>query len=263
MSKEGESVAKKNIGYLQLIDPERLPQHIAIIMDGNGRWARRKRMPRTIGHRAGMKSLKEIVKVCSELGLPVLTVYAFSTENWKRPIQEVDYLMNLLIEFLRKELAELNDNNVHINMLGDYNPLPEKCQHEINEALMKTRNNNGLVFNIALNYGSRNEILRAINILAKKVMLGDLQPDDITENVVSSHLYTAGLPDPDLLIRTAGEMRISNFLLWQIAYTELYVADCMWPDFTKEDLGKAIFSYQKRDRRFGAIGKDRQDDINA
>jgi len=255
-------VARKNIGYLQLIDPERLPRHIAIIMDGNGRWAKRKMMPRTMGHRAGMKSLKEVVKACSDLGVPVLTVYAFSTENWKRPIQEVDYLMNLLIEYLHKELAELNENNVHINMLGDYDPLPERCQHEINEAVMLTRNNTGLMFNIALNYGSRKEILRVINILAKKVMLGELQPEDINENVISSHLYTAGLPDPDLLIRTAGEMRISNFLLWQIAYTELYVADCMWPDFTREELYKAILVYQKRDRRFGAIGKNRQDDTN-
>ncbi len=255
-------MARKNIGYLQLIDPERLPRHIAIIMDGNGRWAKRKMMPRTMGHRAGMKSLKEVVKACSDLGVPVLTVYAFSTENWKRPIQEVDYLMNLLIEYLHKELAELNENNVHINMLGDYDPLPERCQHEINEAVMLTRNNTGLMFNIALNYGSRKEILRVINILAKKVMLGELQPEDINENVISSHLYTAGLPDPDLLIRTAGEMRISNFLLWQIAYTELYVADCMWPDFTREELYKAILVYQKRDRRFGAIGKNRQDDTN-
>jgi len=261
--KEGVLVERKKIDYSQLIDADRLPRHIAIIMDGNGRWAKRKLLPRTMGHRAGMKSLKETVKACSEIGVPVLTVYAFSTENWKRPLQEVDYLMNLLVEFMHKELAELNEDNVHINVLGDYNSLPRKCQAEIDEALVTTRDNNGLVFNIALNYGSRNEILRAVNNLAQKVVSGDLSPGDITEDVFSSHLYTGGLADPDLLIRTAGEMRISNFLLWQIAYTEFYVADCMWPDFTREDLYKAILDYQQRDRRFGGISKDRQDEKNA
>jgi undecaprenyl diphosphate synthase len=236
-----------------LLVNEYLPQHIAIIMDGNGRWARKRLMPRTMGHRAGMSSLKEVVKACDELKIPVLTVYAFSTENWKRPQSEVQYLMKLLVEFLHKELAELHENNVCINIMGDYTVLNQECQDEIGQALLTTQNNTGLIFNIALNYGSRTEIVEATRKLVAKVIEGEIARENITEESFASFLYTGGLPDPDLLIRTAGEMRLSNFLLWQIAYTELWVTDCLWPDFTRSDLFAAIRDYQQRDRRFGAL----------
>ncbi|MDD2585224.1 MAG: isoprenyl transferase [Syntrophomonadaceae bacterium] len=238
-----------------LIDNDKLPRHIAIIMDGNGRWARKRLMPRTMGHRAGMSSLKTVVMICAQMGISVLTVYAFSTENWRRPRDEVDYLMSLLVEYLHKELNELDQNNIRIKILGDYTSLPPKCQQEIEDAVLLTTHNSGMVFNIALNYGSRNEIIGAIKNLGEKLLSREINIDSITEEMFSSMLYTAGSPDPDLLIRTAGEMRISNFLLWQIAYTELWITDRMWPDFTKEDLLQAIWDYQQRDRRFGGLNK--------
>lgn len=240
------------------ISEDRIPRHIAIIMDGNGRWAQKRLLPRTMGHRAGMNTLKEIVRACDDIGVSVLTVFAFSTENWKRPREEVDYLMTLLIEFLRKELNELIQNQVHIRVSGDYQVLPRECQVEINRALESTRNNTGLVLNIALNYGARKEILQAAAALAEQVSRGEVAPEEITEDLFANLLSTSGLPDPDLLIRTAGEMRISNFLLWQIAYTELWVTERMWPDFTREDLYQAIRSFQSRDRRFGGLSKTRQ-----
>lgn len=236
-----------------LKDSVTLPGHVAIIMDGNGRWARRRLMPRTMGHRAGMAALKRVVKACDELGIPILTVYAFSTENWKRPETEVQYLMKLLVEFLHRELAELHENQVRINIIGDYTVLNQECQDEITQALLTTRNNQGLVFNIALNYGSRTEITDAAKKLAERVIKGELSPDNITQESIAELLYTSGLPDPDLLIRTAGEMRLSNFLLWQLAYTEIWVTDCLWPDFSREDFLEAIAGYQQRDRRFGAL----------
>jgi undecaprenyl diphosphate synthase len=237
----------------ELIDSDSLPRHIAIIMDGNGRWARKRLMPRTVGHRAGMGSLKEVVKACDELKIPVLTVYAFSTENWKRPDNEVQFLMKLLVEFLHKELDELNENDVRVNVIGDYSVLNHECQDEIQRALLTTRNNQGLLFNIALNYGARAEMVEAIKKIVDKVISGEISRDSICEATVASFLYTGGVPDPDLLIRTAGELRLSNFLLWQLAYTELWVTDCLWPDFTRENLFAAIRDYQQRDRRFGAL----------
>jgi undecaprenyl diphosphate synthase len=236
-----------------LKDSDTLPRHIAIIMDGNGRWARRRLMPRTMGHRAGMAALKRVVKACDEFGIPILTVYAFSTENWKRPETEVQYLMKLLVEFLHRELAELHENQVKINIFGDYTVLNQECQDEITQALLTTRNNQGLVFNIALNYGSRTEITDAARKLAERVINGELSPENITQDTIADLLYTSGMPDPDLLIRTAGEMRLSNFLLWQLAYTEIWVTECLWPDFGREDLLQAIAGYQQRDRRFGAL----------
>lgn len=234
---------------------EKMPRHVAIIMDGNGRWARKRLMPRTIGHRAGMSALKEVVKACDEWEIPVLTVFAFSTENWKRPHEEVSFLMRLLVEFLHKELQELHDNNVRINLLGDLKPLPLDCQDLIQEAIKLTRNNSGLIFNIALNYGSRLELVQAARRLAELAVEGKLAPRDIDEQAVSDLLFTAGLPDPDLVIRTAGEMRISNFLLWQIAYAEFWVTRCLWPDFDREEFMKAIKAYQQRERRFGGLGQ--------
>jgi undecaprenyl diphosphate synthase len=210
-------------------------------------------MPRTMGHRAGMSTLKQIVKACDEIGIEALTVFAFSTENWKRPGEEVNFLMNLLVEFLHKELLELHENNVCIRMLGDHTTLPGECRIEIERALSMTRDNQGLRFNIALNYGSRRELLDAVLAISLKLQSGEIQEEDINETLFSSLLYTHDLPDPDLLIRTAGEMRISNFLLWQIAYTELWVTDSLWPDFTTDEFCKAIWDYQKRERRFGGL----------
>ncbi len=256
-------MAKNKNNHEKLIQADKLPHHIAIIMDGNGRWAQRRLLPRTMGHRAGMGSLKEIVRACSDLGVEVLTVYAFSTENWKRPWEEVDFLMKLLVEFLRKEINELHQNKVRIKVLGDYNNLPQDCQMEIKDALQITRDNPGLLLNIALNYGSRQEILDAVKTLAGKIAEGEIKADSISEASFSDLLYTKDVPDPDLLIRTAGEMRISNFLLWQIAYTELWITECLWPDFTKDDLLQAILDFQQRDRRYGGLNAERQDEANA
>lgn len=246
-------MSKKDMDYKNLINPQKLPNHIAIIMDGNGRWAEKKFMPRTMGHRAGMGSLKKVVTAASNLNIPILTVFAFSTENWKRPVEEVDYLMNLLVEYMRKELDELHKNNIRINMLGNLDTLPEFCQREILAAIQKTANNKGMLFNIALNYGARDEMLSAVKKLVDKVLSNEISADNITEEIFTSLLYTKDIPDPDLLIRTAGEKRISNFLLWQIAYTELWFTNVLWPDFTEKDLWQAIYEYQQRDRRFGGL----------
>lgn len=248
-------MAKKKSITDGAIDLNHMPRHIAIIMDGNGRWAQKRLMPRTMGHRAGMSVLKKIVEACDELKIPFLTVFAFSTENWKRPVTEVDYLMKLLIEFMHKELNELHKNNVQIHMMGNPNVIPLECQVEIKNAIELTRNNSGLVFNIALNYGARQEIIDTVKILAEKVLMKEMQIDDINESVFSQLLYTRDMPDPDLLIRTAGEMRISNFMLWQIAYAEIVVSDTLWPDFSRDALIGAIKEYQGRDRRFGGLNK--------
>lgn len=240
---------------------EKLPRHIAIIMDGNGRWAKKRLMPRTMGHRAGMTALKRVVKSCAEIGIPYLTVFAFSTENWRRPFEEVDYLMDLLVEYLSRELSELHENNVKINILGDVGILPERCKVEMDRAVKTTAANTGLVFNIALNYGGRHEILTTVKKLAAGVAAGQIDIEDITEDFFAGQLFTAGIPDPDLLIRTAGELRISNFLLWQIAYSEIWVTDRLWPDFRKEDLLAAISDYQRRDRRYGGLSKQDKDDV--
>jgi undecaprenyl diphosphate synthase len=249
--------------YSQLIDMDKLPQHIAIIMDGNGRWAKKRFMPRTFGHRAGMSSLKQVVETCSELGISCLTVFAFSTENWKRPHDEISYLMSLLVEYINKELKELHQNGIHIKVLGDYRNLPPASVQAIDKAVQKTAANQGMVLNIAINYGARDEIIKAVQQIATQVKQGQLEPEDINEYHFKRFLYTAGLPDPDLLIRTAGEMRISNFLLWQIAYAELWFSPVMWPEFNREELLKAIWEFQQRDRRFGGLNVDGQGDSYA
>lgn len=239
----------------KLSDANPMPRHIAIIMDGNGRWAQKRLLPRTLGHRAGMTVLKKIVLACDELHIPYLTVFAFSTENWKRPVTEVDYLMNLLVEFLHQELAELHRNEVQIHIMGDYSVIPSRCQAEIRNAIELTRNNTGLVFNIALNYGARKEIIDVAKELAGRVMRREMAVADIDEALFSEMLYTCGMPDPDLLIRTAGEMRVSNFMLWQIAYAEIVISDILWPDFSRDALIGAIKEYQGRERRFGGLSK--------
>ncbi|NPV25956.1 MAG: isoprenyl transferase [Firmicutes bacterium] len=251
--RRGEKSEPDEQQLLARIKPERLPRHIAIIMDGNGRWARARGLPRLAGHRVGVESLKEIVRTCGELGIAVLTVYAFSTENWKRPSEEVNGLMDLLVEYVQKELAELHQQGVKVRTIGDISRLPVSAQAELNRAKEQTKNNQGLVLNIALNYGGRLEILDAVHQIAYRVKMGELAIDDIDEAFFASQLDTAGLPDPDLLIRTSGEMRVSNFMLWQIAYTEIWVSPVMWPDFRKHHLLQAIIDYQERDRRYGGI----------
>lgn len=235
------------------IDMGKIPKHIAIIMDGNGRWASEKKRPRTWGHKVGVETIREIVKICSNLGVKYLTLYAFSTENWKRPPEEVNTLMKLLVEYLKKELAELNSQGVVINHIGDISKFPLICQEELNNAYNNTKSNKGLVLNLALNYGGRDELIYAIKNMYKEVEMGNLDIESINEDTVSKYLYTKGIPDPDVIIRTAGEQRLSNFLLWQCAYSEFWYTDVKWPDFNKELLIKAIQDYQNRDRRFGGI----------
>ncbi|MCR4963573.1 MAG: isoprenyl transferase [Firmicutes bacterium] len=238
---------------LQQLDAERLPQHIAIIMDGNGRWATRRNLPRTMGHKAGAESLRRATEICREIGVKVLTVYAFSTENWQRPQDEVDFLMKLFAEYLRREIKTMNDNQVRLHILGETAPLPPAVQRELAAALSATAHNDRMILNIAVNYGGRREIAFAMRQMAEAVARGDLSPQDIDEAAVDGFLFTAGQPQPDLLIRPAGELRLSNFLLWQAAYSEFYFSDILWPDFGKRDLLTAVLAYQKRQRRFGKI----------
>ncbi len=235
------------------IDMERIPAHIAIIMDGNGRWAKQRKLPRTMGHRAGMKNIKMMVEESSNLGVNYLTLYAFSTENWKRTKEEVGALMDLVVEFINKEFEELHRNNVKLNSIGDISKLPEKSKAAVEDAMYKTRNNTGLTLNIALNYGGRDEIVKGVKEIAKEVLEGKLQIDNIDDKIISDHLYTSGMPDPDIIIRPSGELRLSNYLLWQSAYSEFWFSNINWPDFTKEDLRRAISDFQKRGRRFGGV----------
>ncbi len=234
-----------------MIDLERVPAHVAIIMDGNGRWAQSKNLPRMAGHNAGMQTIKEIVKASSSLGIKHLTVYAFSTENWKRSTEEVSGIFKLIVIYIEKELKELHENNVKVRVLGDYEKLPKDAVKSLERSLETTRNNTGLQFNIALNYGGRDEILRSVKKLAQDVEAGNLKADELTEEMIADHLYTAGIPDPDLIIRTSGEMRLSNYLLWQSAYSEFVFTDMLWPDFTREEYEKMIEIFQNRKRRFG------------
>lgn len=229
------------------------PRHVAVIMDGNGRWAVRRGLPRTAGHRAGVEALKGIVQACPDLGIEILTAYAFSTENWKRDKSEVDFLMGLLVEYCRSEVDTLNRNGVCIRAIGRIDELPPLQRTEIQRAMELTRNNNRLILNLAVNYGAHAELVDAMRQIAHEVQAGSLTPEEIDEQLVERHLYTAGLPDPDLLIRTGGEMRLSNFLLWQASYTEIWVSDVAWPDFTRRHLQQAIQDFQQRERRFGAV----------
>ena len=228
---------------------EQLPAHIAIIMDGNGRWAAQRHLPRVEGHRAGIDSVRDVVETSARLGIDVLTLYAFSVENWKRPRTEINTLMTLLKRYLRLELSTLLRNNIRFRVIGREEELSADVRHELEIGVRQTANNTGMLFNIALNYGGRAEILDA----AKRVLGAGINPDDLDERRFSEFLYTAGQPDPDLLIRTSGEMRVSNFLLWQIAYSEIWVTETLWPDFRRRHLLEAVVAYQKRDRRYGGI----------
>lgn len=238
---------------LQALDLTRLPRHVAIIMDGNGRWAARRRLPRLAGHRAGADAVRKTVETAARLRLECLTLYAFSTENWKRPRYEIRALMDLLMEYLQKELRSIKENNIQFRMIGRSEELHISVLEQIRKAEMATFQNTGLRLNIALNYGGRAEIADAFRKLGREVAAGRLQPDEINEEIISRSLYTRSLPDPDLLIRTSGEMRLSNFLLWQIAYAEIHVTEKLWPDFGEQDLFAALIDYQKRDRRYGRI----------
>jgi len=237
---------------LARIDFDRLPRHVAIIMDGNGRWARQRSLPRVAGHRAGIAAVRDVVEASARIGFEVLTLYAFSVENWKRPRLEINTLMSLLREYLRKELRTLLDNNISFNVIGRIEELSPAVRRDLEETIETTRSNTGLLFNLALSYGGRAEIVDACNRLARaRAAAGDDAP--VTEETFARHLYTAGQPDPDLLIRTSGEMRISNFLLWQIAYAEIWVTETRWPDFRRGELLQAIVDYQKRERRYGRV----------
>lgn len=232
---------------------DNIPEHVAIIMDGNGRWARNKGLPRIVGHRNGMKAVKRATIAADELGIRILTLYAFSTENWKRPKDEVDFLMSLPQEFLALELEELIEKNVQVRMMGHTDNLPRHTLEAMEEAVSRTENNTGLILNFALNYGSRREMTESMKVIAREVQTGQLSPEDITEEMINSHLLSQGLSDPDLLIRTGGELRLSNFMLWQAAYSELWFTDLYWPEFGREQLVEAVAEYQRRTRRYGGL----------
>lgn len=237
--------------FKEHIDPNNVPQHIAVIMDGNGRWAKKKGAMRIFGHRNAVKAVREVTEGCGEIGVKYLTLYAFSTENWSRPKDEVEGLMELLVNTLKEEIKSLMENRVKLITIGETSHLPGDCQKNLAWAMEETKNNTGLTVILALSYSGRWELKEAVKAIAQEVKNGSLDPESITEESIGKHLQTAGIPDPELLIRTSGEMRVSNFLLWQIAYTELYITPTLWPDFRKEHLYEAIWSYQQRERRFG------------
>ena len=239
------------MSLIDQIDLKKLPDHIAMIMDGNGRWAKKQGLFRSKGHESGTKAVKEVVEGCAKIGVPFLTLYAFSTENWKRPKMEVNALMSLLISSLKKELSDFQKNNVKVNAIGDIESLPKKAQKVLSEVIETTKTNTKIILTFALSYGSREEIVNTIKNISKKVVNNQLQIEEIDENVINNHLYTFNLPDVDLMIRTSGEHRISNFLLWQMAYAELYFTNILWPDFRRSDFFDAIIEYQNRERRFG------------
>ncbi|MGO0122692.1 isoprenyl transferase [Desulfothermobacter acidiphilus] len=241
---------------LALLDPRTLPRHVALIMDGNGRWAVQKGLPRTAGHRAGIESLRRTVTLGVELGIAILSAYAFSTENWRRPPEEVDFLMNLFVEYAFREIEKLRSQGVRVKVIGCRAELPPTVLAAAERLERETASGTKLLLNLAVNYGARREITEAVRAIARKVQAGELSPEAIDENTIARHLYTGDLPDPDLLIRPAGELRVSNFFLWQLAYTELYVTPVLWPDFDRVDFLQALVAYQHRERRFGGLKFD-------
>lgn len=230
-----------------------LPQHVAVIMDGNGRWAKNQGKPRFVGHQRGVDTLKDLLRCCKDWGIPALTAYAFSTENWGRPQTEVQFLMTLFERVLRRELQEMKEENVKIRFVGNLEDLPDSLHQEIQRSMEDTKDNQGTQFTVATNYGGRHEIIQACQAIAKKIEQGHLRSNEINEQLFEQHLYTQGIPHPDLLIRTSGEMRLSNFLLWQMAYAEIYVTKTLWPDFDRAEFHQALVTYQQRDRRFGKV----------
>tara|TARA_B100000941_G_scaffold80403_1_gene55067 strand:+ start:229 stop:1032 length:804 start_codon:yes stop_codon:yes gene_type:complete len=244
---------KENLNLSNEIDKVRVPEHVAIIMDGNGRWATKQGLPRSSGHNEGVNVLKDIIKASKNLGCKILTVYAFSTENWSRPAKEVDFLINLFEKVIKREIEEIHKKLIKINFIGDLSPFPENLKLIINKSEELTKNNNDFILNICINYGGRQEIVSVAKSLALKSLSGDINPNEVNEELFESELLTKGHKDPDLLIRTSGEKRISNFLLWQLAYSEIYITDVFWPDFNESEFLKAIIDYQSRNRRFGGI----------
>jgi undecaprenyl diphosphate synthase len=240
------------------VDADRLPQHVAVIMDGNGRWAKRRHLPRVAGHRAGVQSARTIIETCARLHISALTLYAFSMENWRRPKAEIDFLMRLLREYLRKELPVIHRNNIRLLIIGRSDQLPDAVRADVDRAMELTAGNSGMKLAVALNYGGRAELVDAFNRILDRIRQNAIADTRIDEEMISQNLYTAGLPDPDLLIRTSGEMRVSNFLLWQIAYAEIYVTETLWPDFTRAQLYEALLDYQKRERRYGGLTEARR-----
>ena len=250
--------SREEAQLLEKLDLRRLPRHIAVIMDGNGRWAERRHLPRIAGHRAGVNMTREIVDTCAKLGVPCLTLYAFSLENWRRPQAETTFLMRLLREYLKREIPSLHKNNIQFLAIGRSSELPEAVRKDIDESMRMTARNTGMKLAVALNYGGRAELVDAFNAMLDRIRADGLSAFHADEQTVSSHLYTAGLPDPDLLIRTSGEMRVSNFLLWQIAYAEIYVTETLWPDFSRVRLFEALIDFQRRERRYGGLGASRE-----
>jgi undecaprenyl diphosphate synthase len=239
---------------ISTIDLNRLPRHVAIIMDGNGRWAQKRRQPRLFGHKAGAESVRDIVKICREIGIEFLTLYAFSSENWCRPEQEVSGLMSILKNFLESELPRMQKNDIRLMSIGDRQRLPEEVRESLERGIAATSGNSKLTLNLALSYGSRDELVRAVKTISSLCLKGELTPDQITDRIINENLDTRQMPDPDLLIRTGGEARLSNFLLWQVSYSEIYFTETMWPDFRRESFLQALLEYQSRERRFGRIG---------
>lgn len=244
---------------LQNINPDKVPKHVAIIMDGNGRWAQKKGLVRTFGHKKSVDSVKSTLEACQELNIPYVTLYAFSSENWKRPEQEISFLMDLLYKSLKRNLEKVHENGIRLMAIGNTHNLPEKLSNQLEYSIEKTKKNQAGTLILALNYSARQEIIRATKTIAQKVNEGSLNLTDVDIEIFKNHLYTAEIPDVDLIIRTSGEQRISNFLLWQAAYAELYFTEVLWPDFRKKDFFEAIYAYQKRERRFGKIGEQIQD----
>ena len=249
----GKIIDKRNNDLSKRIDKQKIPEHVAIIMDGNGRWATKKGLPRSFGHKKGVSVLKEILRASKNLGCKVLTVYAFSTENWTRPTKEVNFLINLFSEVLKKEIDEIHKESIKIKFIGDLTPLPDSLRKIIFRSESLTNNNNAFTFNVCVNYGGRQEIVKVAKEIAFKSSSGEIKPSEINEELFNSALLTQGIKDPELLIRTSGEKRISNFLLWQLAYSEIYISDTLWPDFNEIEFLKAIIDYQSRNRRFGGI----------
>ncbi len=236
-----------------MIDINNIPNHVAVIMDGNGRWAKKRSLPRTVGHQEGMKRVVEIVEVAKKLNIKYLSLYAFSTENWKRPKEEIDGIMKILVYYIRNELEKIHKNNIKIQIMGNINRLPKTPREEVLKAVEKTKDNTDMVLNIGLNYGGKDDIIRGVKNILKDIKMGKINEEDIDVELFSNYLYTKNMPDPDLLIRPSGELRLSNFMLYQMAYTEFWFSDIFWPDFKEEHFYKAIIDYQKRNRRFGGI----------
>ena len=258
-----EAPSREEEEFLGKLDAKRLPQHLAIIMDGNGRWAQRRHLPRVAGHRSGVKAARVIIETCSRLHIPCLTLYAFSLENWRRPQAEVEFLMRLLREYLKRELPTMQKNNIRLLFIGRSEHLPQSVRDDMAEGMRLTSGNTGMRLVLALNYGGRAELVDAFNSILDKARSNGLSTFKADEQSISEHLYTAGLPDPDLLVRTSGEMRVSNFLLWQIAYAEIYVTQVLWPDFSRARLLEALVDYQKRERRYGGLGATRERSASA